>query len=84
MWYSPRWDAGDAVIFTEALTHGTKDWRGTHERRAFLYKYNPGHMANHQASYDPANYFDPTPQQRRIMGAPAVGSRPNVIASDSA
>ena len=77
----PEVDAGDAVIFTEALTHGTKGWCGTHERRAFLYKFNPGHMANHQASYDPANYFDPTPRQRRIMGAPSVGSRPHVIAS---
>ena len=80
----PEVDAGDVVIFTEALTHGTKDWRGTHERRAFLFKYNPGHMANHQASYDTANYFDPTPQQQRIMGAPSVGSRSNVIVPDSA
>ena len=78
----PEVDEGDVVIFTEALTHGTKGWRGTHERRAFLFKYNPGHMAN-QVSYDPADYVEPTPQQQRIMAAPSVGSRPNVTAPDS-
>lgn len=42
--------AGSAVIFTEALTHGTFPWSGEHERRALLMKYCPGHMA-YQASY---------------------------------
>ena len=31
--------AGDALIFTEALTHGTSDWNSNHERRSLLYKY---------------------------------------------
>ena len=38
-------DAGDAVIFTEACTHGTLPWTADHQRRAILYKYNTGHMA---------------------------------------
>jgi hypothetical protein len=37
--------AGDAVIFSEACTHGTLPWSGDHQRRAILYKYNTGHMA---------------------------------------
>jgi hypothetical protein len=37
--------AGSAVIFSEALTHGTYPWSGSHERRALLMKYCPGHMA---------------------------------------
>ena len=37
--------AGDAVIFTEACTHGTLPWHGEHQRRAILFKYNTGHMA---------------------------------------
>jgi hypothetical protein len=37
--------AGDAVIFTEACTHGTLPWNGDHQRRAILYKYNTGHMS---------------------------------------
>ncbi len=36
--------AGDAVIFTEACTHGTLPWRASHQRRAMLYKYTPGTM----------------------------------------
>ena len=34
--------AGAAVMFTEALTHGTHPWRASHDRRAILYKYTPG------------------------------------------
>ena len=34
--------AGSAVMFTEALTHGTYPWKAAHERRALLYKYTPG------------------------------------------
>ena len=37
--------AGDAVIFSEACTHGTLPWKADHQRRAILYKYNTGHMA---------------------------------------
>ncbi|HIG17352.1 MAG TPA: hypothetical protein EYQ31_08705 [Candidatus Handelsmanbacteria bacterium] len=37
--------AGDAVIFTEACTHGTLPWKADHQRRAILYKYNAGHMS---------------------------------------
>ena len=32
--------AGDAVIFTETLTHGTLPWTAAHERRALLYKFS--------------------------------------------
>src|SRR5205814_7276584 len=34
----PPLKAGDALIFTEALTHGTLPWMASHERRALLYK----------------------------------------------
>ena len=71
----PEVDAGDVVVFTEALTHGTMGWRGAHERRAFLYKYNPGHVAN-QTPYDPADYVEPTERQRRIMEAPPSAAGP--------
>jgi len=73
----PEVRAGDVVIFTEALSHGTLAWRGKHERRAFLYKYNPGHMANHSI-YDLDDYSDLTEQQRKILSAPSVGGRPDV------
>lgn len=37
--------AGDVLIFTEALTHGTLKWQAEHERRSLLYKYSPADMA---------------------------------------
>ena len=37
--------AGDVVIFTETLTHGTLPWKGVHQRRALLYKFSPGFQA---------------------------------------
>ena len=33
--------AGDAVIFTEALTHGTVPWKADYERRLLRYLYAP-------------------------------------------
>ncbi len=35
----PNAPAGSAILFTEALTHGTAAWHGKHERRSLLYKY---------------------------------------------
>src|SRR5689334_10251001 len=37
--------AGDVLIFTEALTHGTMPWTAARERRALLYKFSPGHQS---------------------------------------
>ena len=33
--------AGTAIIFTEALTHGTLPWTGLDERRTIFFKYSP-------------------------------------------
>ena len=40
--------AGSAIIFTEALAHGTLPWRASHQRRAVLYKYTSGVSAGSQ------------------------------------
>lgn len=37
--------AGDVVIFTEAVTHGTLPWRSDRERRSLLYRYSPANLA---------------------------------------
>ena len=37
-------EAGDAVIFVEACTHGTLKWNGDHQRRALIYRYTPRFM----------------------------------------
>jgi hypothetical protein len=75
----PPVEAGDALIFTEALIHGTMPWTADHERRALLYKYSPGHSAWSQKYYNPDDYPAVTEQQRRIMAPPSVGNRPHSI-----
>lgn len=37
--------AGDCVIFTESLIHGTLPWKGPGVRRTLFYKYAPGNLA---------------------------------------
>ena len=77
----PPVKAGDVLIFTEALVHGTLPWEADHERRALLYKYSPGHSAWSGTYYDPADYPGATEQQLRIMAPPSVGSRPDSVQS---
>jgi phytanoyl-CoA dioxygenase PhyH len=71
----PPLEAGDAVIFTEALIHGTAPWTANHERRALLYKYSPGHSAWMNEYYDAVEYTGLTEQQKRILAPPSVGGR---------
>ena len=71
--------AGDVIIFTEALVHGTMAWDADHERRALLYKYSPGHSSWSSSYYDPANYPGASEQQIRIMAPPCVGQRPDSV-----
>ena len=75
----PEADAGDALLFTEALIHGTKPWTADYDRRALLYKYSPGHSAWSQGYYDPEEYPDLSDRQRRLMAPPSVGRRPDTV-----
>jgi hypothetical protein len=75
----PEVEAGDALIFTEALVHGTMPWMGDHERRAFLNKYSPGHSSWANTYYDLDDYENLTEQQIRLMAAPSIGKRPNTM-----
>ena len=81
--------AGSAVIFTEALTHGTLPWTASHERRALLYRYTPGHMAfvgryRQDGAEQPGWAYpqpsdaadaDLTPELRRLLEYPYVSER---------
>ena len=63
--------AGSAIIFTEALTHGTLPWKASHERRAVLYKYSPGPLANEpHPSADVGNRLDELTQEQRALLEP--------------
>ena len=44
--------AGDVVIFTEAVTHGTLPWTAEHQRRSALFRMSPGNLA-YVSGYNP-------------------------------
>jgi len=65
--------AGDVILFTEALTHGTLPWRGRSERRTLLFRYSPPTQA-HSREYLPvwgaARLPELTPAQRAVLEPP--------------
>ena len=70
--------AGDAVIFSEACTHGTLPWNADHQRRAILYKYNTGHMAwggGGLRGSRPSYWDELTPPQQAALLLPSHHSR---------
>lgn len=70
--------AGDVVIFTEAVTHGSIAWSASHDRRALLYKYAPGYMQWERQSPWASMDHPWTERQRRLLTAPYAGGRPDV------
>lgn len=62
--------AGTAIIFTEALCHGTLPWNGNHERRTLFYKYSPKSMSWAARYYNTDDYPDLTDRQRALMEPP--------------
>jgi len=72
----PVLEAGDCLIFTEALVHGTRKWTAEHERRGLLYKFSPGHSSWSDRNYDPDSYPGITERQRKLMAPPSVGKHP--------
>ena len=77
--HQPVLNAGDVLIFTEALIHGTATWTADHERRALLYKYSPPHSTWNIKPYDISAYPDATNQQKRLMAPPSVERHPPVV-----
>jgi hypothetical protein len=62
--------AGTAVLFTEALVHGTLPWRGADERRTAFFKYSPPAVSWSAHYYDADDYPDLTERQRAILEPP--------------
>ena len=85
--------AGSAIIFTEALTHGTLPWTANHERRVLFYRYTPGHIAfvgrfredeleEQDGGYPRPSHIsedDWSPQERRILEAPYASNRAETV-----
>ena len=64
--------AGDVVIFTEAVTHGTIPWIADHDRRSVLFRMSPGNLA-YATGYNPwpeSMLEGLTPQQRAVLEPP--------------
>jgi hypothetical protein len=62
--------AGTAIIFTEALTHGTLPWRAKHERRTLFYKYSPAAVGYSSYYYNAAEIEGLTARQRDLLKPP--------------
>lgn len=59
--------AGDVVIFTEAVTHGTLPWKANHQRRSILTRYTAGNLA-YVPAYPIPEWADE--RQRAVMQPP--------------
>jgi hypothetical protein len=77
--------AGDVLIFTEALTHGTHPWTAAHQRRSLLLKYCPGHMAwgGGYAKWPAEMLEQLTPDQRLLFEAPYFHQRKEIGVPDA-
>lgn len=62
--------AGTAILFTEALTHGTLPWTGTGERRTLFYKYSPCGISWSARYYRAEDYPDLSERQRAMLEPP--------------
>jgi hypothetical protein len=72
--------AGDVVIFTEALTHGTIPWVGPGQRRTLLYKYAPGSSAwAEDQRWPPDLLRQLTDRQKLLMQPPSVAYHQPVV-----
>jgi len=66
-------NAGDVVIFTEALTHATVPWRGPGQRRTLLYKYSPGSSSWAEDQHWPKELMrELTERQKLLLQPPTV------------
>ncbi len=50
--------AGDAIVFTEALTHGTLPWSVDAPRRTLFYKFSPNGSTWSSDFFNPADFRD--------------------------
>lgn len=72
--------AGDCVLFTERLIHGTFPWRGKDIRRTLFFKYAPGSLSWENRTYLPVSQISIgeefeaqlTPAQKRLLLPPSA------------
>lgn len=79
-------NAGDCILFTEALQHGTLPWKGPGPRRTLFMKYSPAHLrwGPHSYGASPSNpvytaiepFLNPT--QQVLLDPPLVDGKRRV------
>jgi|SaaInl4_135m_RNA_FD_contig_41_1856595_length_3938_multi_6_in_0_out_0_2 hypothetical protein len=62
--------AGTAVIFTEALLHGTLPWRGVGQRRTAFYKFSPHAVSWSAGQFNAEDYEGLTERETDILEGP--------------
>ncbi len=67
--------AGDVLVFTEALTHGTLPWAGRSERRVLAYKYSPGSSAWAPERVADENLGAVLTERQRLLAEPPYVAR---------
>jgi Phytanoyl-CoA dioxygenase (PhyH) len=77
--------AGDMLVFTEAIVHGTATWKGAEERRLLFYKYSPGNSSwgsEVRAGISDSLLSTLTKRQQRLCQLPSVGYHKPVNGDD--
>jgi hypothetical protein len=71
---NPRLKSGDMLIFTEALVHGSRQWKPDHTRQALIYSYSPGFMGwKNYETIKPYLSLATNDIQRELLRPPYVG-----------
>jgi ectoine hydroxylase-related dioxygenase (phytanoyl-CoA dioxygenase family) len=70
---NPTLRAGDMLIFTEALVHGSRQWTARHTREVLIYSYAPGFMAWRDGPAVPPELATTAPQ-KALLRPPFVGA----------
>ncbi len=77
---NPALKAGDMLIFTEALVHGSRKWTATHTRRVLIYSYAPGCLAwRNYDSIKSYQEFATNDLQRDLLRPPNVGDYDEIL-----
>ena len=70
----PEVPAGSAVVFTEALSHGTAEWTVEEQRRSLLFNYVPSHMAYSRRQASPPTNVELTARQKWLFEPPSMAT----------
>ncbi|OUS44892.1 hypothetical protein BE221DRAFT_146858 [Ostreococcus tauri] len=75
--YAPALNAGDAVLFSEATTHGTLAWKGAKQRRTLIYRFAPATAAYGRGYKDswPSEWLEGTNDAQRAVLEPPYHPR---------